>query len=173
MFSWHAVPTASAAAAPQPPQAGAPSPGAGPSDSLRGVQLVQHLLGQTATATLQQRCCAASFWAAYLGCLRRACTRWCAGQHGPFGDAAPPHLSTSPASTSAATTSTPLVVGALAELSRTAALVGYVPPQLASLLDELACGLAEDAQRCEMAAGALQACMRACRVQVLRWAAAA
>jgi hypothetical protein len=46
---------------------------------LQGLELVQHLISRTSLATPHSRCCAASFWAGYLGCIKTSMGTWCAG----------------------------------------------------------------------------------------------
>lgn len=51
---------------------------------LQGLQLVQCLLGHTSLDTVHGRCCAASFWAGYVGCVKTSLGQWCAGRQAIF-----------------------------------------------------------------------------------------
>jgi hypothetical protein len=46
----------------------------------RGCELVQLLVSCTSVHTAHARCCAASFWAGYVGCIKTAMKQWCAGE---------------------------------------------------------------------------------------------
>lgn len=47
---------------------------------LQGHQLVQHLISCTMLDTPHSRCCAASFWAGYVGCVKTSMQQWHAGR---------------------------------------------------------------------------------------------
>lgn len=47
--------------------------------SSKGYELVQLLVSCTSVQTAHARCCAASFWAGYVGCIKTAMKQWCAG----------------------------------------------------------------------------------------------
>lgn len=48
--------------------------------SCRGHELVQQLVSCTRLDTAHARCCAASFWAGYVGCIKTNMRQWCAGE---------------------------------------------------------------------------------------------
>lgn len=62
-----------------------PDQGQHPAGSLSGCELVQLLASCTSLASAHDRCCAASFWAGYLGCVKTHMTLWSAGAAAPLG----------------------------------------------------------------------------------------
>jgi hypothetical protein len=60
---------------------GAGAGGAGAGASVQGLELLQLLITHTRMDTLRQCACAASFFAGYLGCLRKTLGGWCAGAY--------------------------------------------------------------------------------------------
>lgn len=95
-FSWQCNSAATSDAGLSPPAAAAMAAGVQPAGAqgsmlaaaarsfgrLHGLQLVQHLISHTSVATAHSRCCAASFWAGYVGCVKTHMSQWCAGAKG-------------------------------------------------------------------------------------------